>query len=223
MNVIYNANGAQVDSIKDYPIAAGTAVAAGQVVKLTAGLVVLAAADETAAILGVAVENHGTADAFNPRATGTKIKVADAPMAVYECPAPQITATGGSTSAFVASTISSSYSNDDFKGGFVKLITKGAASTITDPVGKVYPITASTAASGTLTVATGTIAGGCTAGDIFAVFPPVGLAKGNLDSGILKLVLTGAAALPLQVVGMDTERNMVQLEPSLHVLANKRA
>lgn len=223
MNTVYNANGAQVDSIKEYDIAYNTAVAVGQVVKLTSGLVVLASAGETTAILGVAAEPHpGSADALNPRANGTKIKICDAPNAIFECPAPQITATGGSTTTFVASTIAAGADND-FVGGKMKLVKKGANSTITDAVGTVYKITGSTAASGTLTT-TDTIGGGCTAGDIFAVFPPIGFQKGNLDSGISKLVLTATAAIPFMVASCsETDRNMIQFTAALHQLGNKRA
>ena len=73
MNTAYNTNGAQVDSVKEYDIATGTAVAVGQVVKLTSGLVVLATAGETNAILGIAMEAHsGAADALNTRSNGTR-------------------------------------------------------------------------------------------------------------------------------------------------------
>ena len=223
MNTVYNSNGSQVDSVKEYDIAAATAVAIGQVVKLTAGLIVLATAGETTPILGIAFENHtGSADAFNPRSNGKKIKVCDSPTAIFECPAPQITATGGSTSTFVASTIAAGADND-FAGGKMKLITKGASSVITDPVGSVYLISASTAASGTLTTLA-TITGGCTAGDIFAVFPPIGFQKGNLDAGISKLVLTASAALPFMVTSSsELDRNIIQFDAALHQLGNKRA
>ena len=223
MNIIYNSNGSQVDSVKEYDIAYNTAVSIGQVVKLSAGKVVLAAAGETGAILGIAYENHpGTADALNPRANGTRIKVLDAPNAVFECAAPQITATGGSTTTFVASTVSG-FADGDFTGGKMKLIAKGASSTITDPVGAIYPITGSTAASGTFTTTT-TITGGVTAGDIFAIFPPIGFQKGNLDSGISKLVLTASAAIPFRVSSeSETDRNTIQFDAALHQHGNKNS
>ena len=111
----------------------------------------------------------------------------------------------------------------DFAGGKMKLIKKGASSVITDAIGTVYPITGSTAATGTLTT-TATIAGGCTAGDIFAVFPPIGFQKGNLDSGISKLILSATAAIPFMVSSCsETDRNMIQFTAALHQLGNKRA
>ena len=223
MNIVYDVNGSQVTSVKEYDIDAATAVSIGQVVKLTSGKVVLAVAGETSPILGVAYESHpGTADTLNPRGNGTRIKVLDGPASVYECPAPQITATGGSTTTFVASTVAG-FADSDFVGGKMKLITKGANSALTAPIGTVYPITGSTAASGTFTTTTA-IAGGVTAGDIFAIFPPIGFQKGNLDSGISKLVLTASAALPFMVSSCsETDRNMVQFDAALHQLANKRA
>lgn len=222
MNIIYDVNGSQIASVKEYDIATNTAVSIGQVVKLSSGKVVLAVAGETSPILGVAYENHpGTGDALNPRANGTRIKVLDAPASIYECAAPQITATGGSTTTFVASTVAG-FADSDFVGGKMKLIAKGASSTITDAVGTVYPVTGSTAASGTFTTTT-TINGGVTAGDIFAIFPPIGFQKGNLDSGISKLVLTASAALPFMVSNSDTDRLTIQFDAALHQLANKRA
>lgn len=222
MKVSYNANGSQTTAMREYDIAASTAVALDQVVKLSSGKVVLAAVGETGPILGIAAEAHpGTADTLNPRANGTRIKVLDGPDAIYECPAVQVTATGGSTTTFVASTVVG-FADGDFVGGKMKLITKGASSTITDPVGTVYPVTGSTAATGTFTT-TSTITGGVTAGDIFAIFPPIGFQKGNLDANITKLVLTASAALPLRVANMDTDRNTIQLEAALHQHANKNS
>ncbi|OCZ54315.1 hypothetical protein [Dehalobacter sp. TeCB1] len=222
MKVVYDQSGSQVTAMREYDIATNTAVALDQVVKLSSGKVVLAVAGETSPILGIAAEAHsGSADTLNPRANGLRIKVFDAPTQIYECPAPQVTATGGSTTTFVASTIAG-FADNDFVGSKMKLIQKGASSTITDPVGTVYPITGSTAASGTMTTTT-TITGGCSAGDIFAIFPPVGFQKGNFDSGISKLVLTASAAIPVRVANSDTDRNTIQFEPALHQHGNKNS
>jgi hypothetical protein len=222
MNVVYDASGSQVAGIKEYDIAAATAVSIGQVVKLTSGKVVLALVGETSPIIGVACEAHpGSADTLNPRANGLKIKVLNSPSAVFECTAPNMTATSGSTTTFVTTAYTGG-ADSDMVGGKIKLITKGASSTITDPVGTVYPVTGSTAASGTFTT-TATITGGVTAGDIFAIFPPIGFQKGNLDAGISKLVLTASAAIPFMVSDTDTDRNTIQFDAALHQLANKRA
>ncbi|MDR3599376.1 MAG: hypothetical protein P4L49_02655 [Desulfosporosinus sp.] len=220
MKVIYDQSGSQVMAMNEYDIASGTAIALDQVVKLSSGKVISAAVGELNPILGIAAENHpGTVDAFNPRANGTRIKVYDGPMEIYECYAPQIVATGGSTTTFVASTVAG-FADNDFVGGYMKLMAKGATSTITDGVGTIYPVTGSTAASGTFTTTT-TINGGVTAGDTFAIFPPVMFQKGNFDTNIIKLVLTASAALPVRVANSDTARNTIQFEPSLHLFGNK--
>lgn len=222
MRPSYDVTGSQVTGIKEYDIAAATAVSIDQVVKLSGGKVVLAAVGETGPILGTAVESHpGTADTLNIRSNGLRIKVYDSPTQVFEGVAPQVTATGGSTTTFVASTVAG-FADSDFVGGKMKLITKGATSTITDPLGTVYPITGSTAATGTFTT-TQTITGGVTAGDIFAIFPPVGFQKGNLDAGIAKLVLTASAALPIRVSNFDTDKNVIFHDAALHEHGNKKA
>ena len=213
---------ASMSSQKDYPIAVSTDIKQGQLVKLTGGLVVLAVVGETSAILGVAEENHtGTADTFNPRNNGTVIRVSDAPSTVFEAPAPRVTATGGSTTTMAATGIAA-LADDDFNGGFFKLVSKVAASTNTDSVGTVYPITDYTAATKLFTT-TKTAGGAHTAGDIYEIYPPNGFGKGNLDAGISKLVLTATAALPIRSYGEDIERGVTYHIPSLHINASKQA
>ena len=102
MRPIQNAGGHVGLTARNYPIAAATAISAGEVVKLSAGLVVAAAAAETGAILGIAAENHpGTADALNARANGTEILVYDNPELIFECPVPVIAAASGSATTIV--------------------------------------------------------------------------------------------------------------------------
>lgn len=211
---------ASMSSEKDYPIAAATAIKEGQVVKLSGGLVVLAAAGETGAILGVAKENHtGVADAFNVRNNGTVIRVLDSPATVFEAPAPRVTATSGTTNTMAATGVAS-MADDDFNGGYMKLVSKGASSTNTDPVGTIYPITDYTNSSRTFTT-TKTAGGAHTAGDIFEIYPPNGFQKGNLDSGISKLILSATAALPFKSYGEDMDRGMTYHVAALHANANK--
>lgn len=222
MKVINDKSGSQVESVQEYDIATGTAITEGQVVMITLDKVVSAAADSTTAILGIAKEAHsGSADGFNPRSNGTKILVSDSPTAVFECPAPQHAATSGSTTNYTATTIVGTYGTDAFKGGNLKLISKVANSTNTDPIGTLYPITASHTSSGAITIAQ--IAGAITAGDVMAIFPPNGFQLGNLDATFQKLVLTGSAAIPIVVVGKDTDRNKIQFMAALHANGNKKA
>lgn len=221
MRAVNDKTGAQNESINRYPIATDTAVKEGQVVKLTEGKVVLAVAAETSPILGVAKENHsGAADTLNQRSNGLEILVSDSPTAVYESPAPRITATGGTTTTIVASALAT-FADDDFNGGYAKLVTKGASSANTDPVGKVYPITDFVASTKTMTI--DTAGGAVTANDVFEIYPPIGFAKGNFDSGIAKLVLTATAALPVKVVDYNTDKGMVYHMAALHEFGNKKA
>lgn len=80
MRPIQNAGGEEMIRERSYPVAKATAITAGQVVQLSGGKVVPAAAAQTAAILGIAGEDHsGTADILNPRADGDEILVCDNP------------------------------------------------------------------------------------------------------------------------------------------------
>lgn len=221
MKVVNDKSGSQIESINRYAIGTTTDIKEGQVVKLSANLVVAAAADETGAILGVAKENHpGTADTLNIRGNGKEILVSDSPTAVLESPAPKLTASGGSTTTIVASTLAS-LADDDFNGGFAKLVSKVSTSTNTDPVGTVYTI--SDFVAGTKTFTINTAGGAVTSGDIFEIYPPVGFAKGNFDSGITKLILTATAALPVKIVDYNTDKGTVYHMASLHENGNKKA
>lgn len=213
---------ASMSSQKNYPIATSTVVKQGQLVKLVGGLVVLAVAAETSAILGVAAENHtGTADTFNIRNNGTEILVLDAPSTVYEAPAPRVTATSGSTTT-MAATGMGTFADDDFNGGFMKLVSKVSTSTNTDSVGTVYPITDFTASTDLFTT-TKTAGGAHTAGDVFEIYPPNGFGKGNLDSTISKIVLSATASLPIRSYGEDIDRGLTYHIPSLHINGSKQA
>ena len=206
-------------SAREYDVAADAAINEGQLVKLSGGKVVSAVAAETGALLGVAAETHsGSADALDPRANGKKLLVIDDPDAVFQCAAPQVTASGG-TSTTLVFTAGQYFSADDFNGGYVKLVSKGDESTNTDEVGTVreitdYAVTAST--SGTFTLASG---GTPNEGDVYAVFPPVGFAKGNLNSGKDGVVLTASASLPIRVVGTDVGFDKINVQIKKHAFA----
>lgn len=102
MRPIQNAGGEETIRERSYPVAKATAITAGQVVQLSGGKVVPAAAAQTAAILGIAGEDHsGTADILNPRADGDEILVCDNPGLIFECPVPTIKAASGSAATLV--------------------------------------------------------------------------------------------------------------------------
>jgi len=217
------ADGQVLISAREYDIAYNTAVKAGQVVALSEGLVTVAAANITAQILGIAAEDHpGTADALDPRANGTKIMVWDDPMLIFQCPVPVADATGGSATTMTANTLGA-FSNDDFNGGYIMLVEKAEGSTNTDQVGKVDRITDyAYTSSGTVSTFTKASGGTPYSGDKYAIFPPIGFKKGNLDSTTRdKLVLTATANLPIKVVGRDIERGLVNMMALLHALGGE--
>ncbi|MBO4914668.1 MAG: hypothetical protein J5449_05615 [Oscillospiraceae bacterium] len=206
-------------SAREYDVAYNTAITEGQLVKLSGGKVVSAAAAETGAVLGVAAENHsGVADALDPRANGVRLLVIDDPDAVFQCSVPQVTASSGSSTTLVF-TAGQYFAADDFNGGYVKLVSKASGSTNTDEIGTVreitdYAVTAST--SGTFTLPSG---GTPNEGDVYAVFPPVGFAKGNLNTARDGVVLSASANLPLRVIGFDLAFDKINLMAKKHVFA----
>lgn len=206
-------------SAREYDIAYNADIKEGQLVKLSEGKVVTTAAAETGALLGVAAENHsGTADALDPRADGTRIFVIDDPGAVYQCKAPEVTAASGSATTLVF-TAGQYFAADDFNGGYVKLVSKADESANTDAIGKVraitdFAVTAST--SGTFTIESGGTPG---AGDVYAVFPPVGFAKGNLNADRDGIVLSASASLPLRVIGSDVGAGKINVMVKKHAFA----
>lgn len=205
-------------SVREYDIAKTTVIARGQVVCLTDGLVTAAAAAQTGRILGVAAESHsGAEDALNPRENGGKLLVWDSPMMIMRCDAPVMAATGGSATTFVSTELAT-FADDDFNGGYIKLLEKGASSTNTDEIGAVRRITDFAASTKTLTVESG---GTVCAGDQYTIFPPLGFAKGNLDAGMQKLVLTATAALALKVVQSDRETGEIGMLAAQHFLGTE--
>ena len=206
-------------SAREYDIEAATAVTEGQLVKLSGGWAVPAAANETGAILGIAAENHsGAPDALDPRADGKKLLVIDDPAAVMQCAAPTVTQSGegSATTLTAASADLAVFADGDFTGGYVKLVSKAEESTNADPIGKVRRIAGFAASGRTFTLESG---GAPCAGDVYAVFPPIGFAKGGLGAGRDALVLTAAANLPLKVVGYDRGLGKINLIAKKHLFA----
>ncbi len=207
-------------SAREYDIAYNTAITQGQLVKLSGGLVVSASAGETGALLGVAAENHsGVADALDPRANGTKILVIDDPNVIYQCkavPVAQGSSAASATTLVAKSDDLAAFSDDDFNGGYVKCVEKGASSTNTDAIGKVRRITDFTAASKTFTLESG---GTPCEDDVYEVFPPVGFAKGNLNSTKDGLVLSTTASISVRVTGADIRADKINVQIKKHVFA----
>ena len=222
MRPIQNAGGHVGLTARNYPIAAATAISAGQVVKLSGGLVVASAAAAAAVILGIAAENHpGTADALNPRANGTEILVYDNPELIFECPAPVIAAASGSATTIVPASgdVDANSADDSFNNSVLVLVSKAADSTNTDPVGKHIVVTDYAKTGTVITKASG---GTPSAGDKYEVYPALGAPVGGiaaLDSTTLsKLVVSTKGATKIMCVGHDFDRGMIRLMAVEHSL-----
>ena len=227
MRPIQNAGGHTGLTVRRYPIAPDTVVYSGQVVKLSAGLAVSAAAAETGPILGIAGESHpGTNDALNSRTDGPDILVYDNPSLIFECPAPVIAAASGSATTIVpaAGAVDSTSADDSFNDSVLVLVKKAASSANTDPVGLRIPV-ADYAKSGTvITKASG---GTPSAGDEYEVYPKLGAAVGgiaSLDSATRSLLtVTAKGATKLKCVGHDYDRHRIRLMAVEHIIAQTPA
>ena len=225
MRPIQNTGGHVGLTARSYPIAYNTAISSGQVVKLSGGRVISAIAAETGPILGIAAENHpGTADALNARANGTEILVYDSPELIFECPAPVITAASGSATTIVPAEgdVAAAAANDAFNDSVLMLVSKAAASTNTDPVGKKIPVADYTASGTVITKASG---GTPSAGDKYEVYPKLGAAVGGIAaldaSAFCRLVLTTKGATKIKCVGHDYDRHMIRLMAVEHSLGSE--
>lgn len=211
-------DGAAHVSAREYDVAHDAVISEGQLVKLSEGLVVGVGAGETEAILGIAAENHsGTADAIDPRADGAKIFVIDDPSVIMQCKVPEVAAAGGSATTLEVAALKV-FGEDDFKGGYVKLVRKAEDSKNTDVIGKVRRIKgfAAGADKGTLTLEDG---GTPAEDDVYALFPPVGFDKGDLSESGTSLVLTTTTDLPLKVAGHDRGLGKINLIAKKHIFA----
>ena len=203
---------------RSYPIAAATAISAGQVVKLVNGLVVASDAAAAAAILGVAAENHpGTADALNPRANGKEILVYDNPELIFECPVSEIAAASGSATTIVPASgdVAATVADDGYNNAVLVLKAKAAESANTDPVGKHIAVTDYTKTGTIITKASG---GAPSEGDVYEMYPAIGSKICGLDSDRQRLVVSATGATAIQVIGHDYDRHMIRCMALKHAL-----
>lgn len=221
MRPIQNAGGEECICARSYPVAGATAIAAGQVVQLSAGKVVPAIAAQTGAILGIAGEDHpGTADMLNPRANGDEILVCDNPGLIFECPAPTIKAASGSATTIVPETgdVDASAADDAFNNAVLVLKSKAASSTNTDAVGTQIVVTDYAKTGTVMTKASG---GAPSAGDVYEVYPVIGAAIGgvaSLGDKRLGITLKTVGATKLRCIGHDYERGTIKLMAIGHAL-----
>lgn len=222
MHPVQNADGGSVlQTARNYPIDAATVIDAGAVVKLSGGKVVLAAAAETGAILGIAAEFHsGTEDALNLRANGKWIRVCDNPTLIFECAAPMIKAASGSATTIVPATgdVDASAADDAFNNAVLVLRRKAASSTNTDAVGTQIVVTDYAKTGTVMTKASGGVPG---AGDVYQVYPVIGAAIGgvaSLGDKRLGITLKTVGATKLRCIGHDYERGAIKLMAIGHAL-----
>lgn len=209
-------------SARNYPVACDKAITAGQVVKLSDGLVEAAGAAETGPILGVAAEDHaGVYDPLNQRANGTQIKVFDDPGLIFECPVPTFKAAGGGSATEIKAAtgdIAAEIADDAFNGAVLVLIGKAAESGNTDPVGTELRVTDYAQDGLTFTKASGGVP---SEGDVYELYPPIGCAAGGLDSAAVRLVFSATGAAAVKVAGHDRERHMLRCMAVSHSLGVK--
>jgi hypothetical protein len=205
----YDLSGCAYPVIKEFPIATSTNVSAGEMVGLSAGLVVELDADQDDPILGVAAENH---DGSSTGQTGTTIKVYCSPSAVFKTKAPSAVADSGNATTLVDASYGTA-GNDEFNGGLMKLTAKGTGSTLTLPIGTVVAITDFTTSSGTFT---GAFTGGTTAGDTYTLFPPVGAHSFDLDAAATDMDLNSTGGEAVIIVENDTDNGFIFVKIRLH-------
>ena len=222
MRAIQNAGGHVGLTAREYPVAAAGSLRRGQVVQLSGGKVISAAAAQTAAILGVAAETHsGEADMLNARSNGESILVYDNPGLIFECPAPEVKAAASTATTVVAASgqLAAGLADDSLNGGVLELVRKAAGSTNTDVPGARREITDYTASTLTCTVADG---GSACAGDVFRLYPPVGFAACGLGGSFFdKAVVSATGATAIKVVGRDMDRGMIRLMAAVHALGTE--
>ena len=217
MQYVYNLNSASSpEHIRDFPISATAAVRRGQLLGFSSNA---ASVSAFTYLLGVSAEDHtGTADAFNARSNGDSIRVSCSPQAVYAANAPRITAVSGTAASLITDEASlSSIAETDLSGGYIVLVSKGATSANREAPGTVRKITGYTAASKTFAFASG---GAVSAGDVYALFPPIGCAKLTVTSDGQNVALSSVSAQQyFKCVGYDMPNGKLHVKTKSSILA----
>lgn len=197
----YDLNGSKVPIMMPLYIPAATAIEQGEIVLFTPGTGVAVAdgTDFDTPHIGVALEPHDGSTAG--RQSGTEIKVSVSPTAVYRHGCGNvITATGGSTTTFVVSGLLPQ-TNYLWIGGYLKIISCAADSSLN---GTKIKITDSTGSTGTLTFATQSAA--FASGDTAYLCPgPLALTEygWDLDSDGMNIDWDTSGGSALTLVGAD--------------------
>jgi hypothetical protein len=213
----YDLGGTTVPMIRSFPIATGTVIEEGEMVKLVEGKVVaIGDVDQDDPYLGIAAEAHDGASAGQ---TGLTIRVYSSPTAVFKCK-PDIvsTADSGNGTTWVDGELvaGAGFADDILNGGWLKLSAKAVASTLTDTIGKVFPITDFAVATGTIT---GVFAGNVSANDKAIILPPVGSKGWDLNSDGTNLDLKANGGESIIIIDVDTDTEEVYFKLRLHQLS----
>lgn len=197
--------------IKEFDIADATAVALGELVRVTEGKICVGGTDYTTPYVGATAEAKAANDGK------TRIKVYCSPFAVFAV-SPIRTTVSATPSATVwtDSVVLLNTTSDKANGGYLVIKGKAAAATGTFSVGDKKAITDS--ATNTLT---STFAGNTTVGDSADFYPPVGN-TGVTASATNALTLAWAATsgTALEVVDHDFSREKVHVMVKLHQFSN---
>ena len=213
----FDLSGAQTPLILPFPIAYNTNVEYGEIVKLSGGFVTNATAstpDDDDPYLGIAAESH---DGSSDGQTGTTIKVYCSPGAVFRCK-PNIvsTADSGNGTTWVDAEVGA-VADDIYNGGILKLSEKAAASTLTDPIGKLFAITDFATSTGTFT---GVFAGNVVAGDKAVILPPVGSHGWDMNKDGTNLDFKTHGGETFIIVKVDPDTEEVYFKFRLHQLGD---
>jgi hypothetical protein len=207
---------------KMFPIATATAIEKGEIVLFTpgTGIAAVAGTDFDDPAIGVAAEAHdgSTADG---RQTGTEIKVYADPNDVFELRTTfTLTATGGSTTTFVDSTLLPQ-TNNLWKDGYLEIVSCAADSSLN---GTMHKISSSTGATGTITVPT--LPAALAAGDTAYIHPgryAVGEYGWDLNSDGTDVDITTSGGEALQLWDVDPANKKSFWKLRLHQLGNDAA
>lgn len=217
----YDLSGNKTPQIKPLYIPTATAIELGEIVLFTPGTGVAAVAgtEFNDPAIGVAMEAHDGSTAG--RQSGTEIKVSVSPTAVYSLRTTfTLTATGGSTTTFVDSTLLPATDNL-WIGGYLEVVTCAADSSM---VGKMIPITDSTGTGGTLTFATQKAA--FASGDTAYLHPgplAIGEYGWDLDANGTDVDVTTSGGEALQLVDVDPVNKRSYWKLRLHQFGNDAA
>jgi len=215
----YDQNGCSTAIMQELYIATGTVIELGEIVAFTPGTGVVATTgtDLDGPSIGVSAEAHDGSTAG--RQVGLKIKVYTSPSAVFvNTPKNALTATGGSTTTFVDSSILPA-TDDYFNGGYIQILTCAADS---DLVGKRVLISDFTGSGGTITLAE-TLTAALASGDTAYLCPgPLALSAygWDLDSDGMEIDFESSAGEGLVIVDVDPATFQVFVKLRLHQLGN---